>query len=790
VHPSTLVRKACDDPSFVASERSVEVRCGLVFFAGMLAVACTPIDGHVGVETEGGTTRADSDAASTGETDSSDHGSTADPEEPPPPDPGDPWEPVPSHDPLDAERLAELQGRVDGWLGDASIAGTTQSVLVIDLETGQTLYAKNPDLVLKPASTTKLFTTAAAFDVLGDDHRLETTVWLDGDRSDGALAGDLVLRGEHDIHWSTHVYPSSRFVLDRLAEALDAAGLGSVSGNVVAAGEFLVEGYHFGTYAPAEHRNVAAADFVSALGARGISTTGTSTSASFDAPAGMPAVQWRSPPIAVGSVQLNSSSNNEFADTLVRHLGWAMVGTSSYETGTGEVVDFLGSIGSETTGVVLNDGSGLSHDNRVSARNLLDLIAFTIEQPWGRTWERTLSISGTRGTLANRLEGPDVHGRVFAKTGTLTGVITLSGILHRRHDGRRIAFAILLNEVGTAVSARAAADGVVSVLAEDWHELGPRPAAPVLRTVRSEAGSAVAELTWHDVPDAEGIIVWLSPDGRTFDRDDARFVQGGSYRAGTLPFGPEIFVRLQAWRDGVASVPSDVYGTTIEAEDPRILVVDGNDRWQAEPVVENPLAHGHDFAVHHLQAIAPRPVDVVANEAVLFGEVELADYAAIVWMLGEESTEHETFDPDEQALVADYLQTGGNFFVSGAEIGWDLVENGDAADQAFFRDVLHADYLGDDALTVAATTLGGPWSSVGPVGFWTPAEQEIHYPDRLAPHGGSEPVLTYLAGTQDTAGVRYVGEHRVVVLGFPFESIDHPDARRAFMTEVLTTLGL
>ena len=752
---------------------------------------CASEEGRVGFDDDGPsatTSGSSTDAhATAGEADES--GSSETGQQELPPDPGDPWDPLPPLDPLDDERVAELHARLDAQLAVSSISGTSQSVMVVDLETGQHLYAKNPDLALKPASNTKLLTTAAAFDLLGDDHRLETTVWADGTLGGGVLSGNLVLRGEHDLHWSTHVYPTSRFVLDRLAEAVANANIGSVSGNVVAAGEFLYEGYHFGTYAPANHRSQAAARFVDALGARGVSTSGTSTTAAFDTPGGEATVSWQSPPIVVGSVELNSSSNNEFADILVRHLGWAIEGTSSHEAGTAEVVDFLASIGTDTTHVALHDGSGLSHSNRVSARNLVDLLAFVIDEPWGAAWERTLSISGMRGTLASRLAGSAVRGRVFAKTGTLTGVITLSGILRHPFDGRRIGFAVLFNDVGNATSARAVADAVVGILAEDWHETGTRPSAPTLRSARSEPGSPVVELAWDQVPDAEGTIVWLSADGRTFRPEDARFVQGLSYRAGTLPFGPNLFVRLQTWRDGMRSDPSSVYAATIDSDAPRVLVVDGNERWQAQPMPENPLGHGHDFAVHHVQAIAPQPVDVVANHAVLFGEVELSDYAAVVWMLGEESTEHQTFDEDEQALVADFLQSGGNLFVSGAEIGWDLVEQGSAADQAFFRDVLHVDYLGDDALTVAATG-SGPWANVGPLGFWTPAEQEVHYPDRLAPYGGSEAVASYLAGTQDTAAVRYVGEHRVVVLGFPFESIDHPATRRRFMTEVLSTFAL
>lgn len=73
-------------------------------------------------------------------------------------------------------------------------------ILINDLESGEALYELNPDKLFVPASTTKLFTVAAALEVLGADYRFRTPVYARGEIDDaGVLHGDLILVASGDL---------------------------------------------------------------------------------------------------------------------------------------------------------------------------------------------------------------------------------------------------------------------------------------------------------------------------------------------------------------------------------------------------------------------------------------------------------------------------------------------------------------------------------------------------------------------------------------------------------------
>ncbi len=721
--------------------------------------------------------------------DSSDDGSTGEPD----PDPGDPFDPPPPIDPLPADRLADLQAAIDGWLADPVVASTSQGVLVVDSATDQVLYARNPDDPRIPASNTKLFSTAAAMNTLGEDHRLLSDVWADAPiDGNGVVSGGLHLLGYHDFTWSVRFYEdSARTGLDLLADQLYDAGLRQVTGGVTARGEFVYDGASLGTYNPATHRTVAAQRFVDALEARGIPVDGSAgTVASFEPPAGASMIgQWASPPLSVAAVPINVSSHNEFADILLRHLGWELGGTSDYPTGGAELNSWLASIGLGPG--VFNDGSGLSHGNMVSPAQVVGLIDGMSTTVDGVAWRRTLSIAGVRGTLGGRMLGDDTRGRVHGKTGTLTGTIATSGIVYNRWDAREYLFSILMNNTGGNNSAtRSIQDGVVGEVAADIRGEAAPPAAPVLRSVVHDSGTTVVSLAWDAVGGAEGYLVWLSPDGLVWDRGDARYVTEPQHRAGSLPFaGPELFVRITAVGPLGEGEASDVYAARVQDTPTRALVVDGNDRWQAQPQPENPLAQGHDFAAVHARALAGPPLgwDTAANEAVASGDVSLDDYALVVWVLGEESTQDETFDAAEQGLVSDYLDGGGALFVSGSEIGWDLDNLGNATDAQFYADVLHAQYVDD----LAGTYVVRPEGSLGAqplLGFFTPGTMDIEFADRISPLGGAEQVAGYTHGLAGGAAVLHTGPGPVLHLALPFESIDNGPDRAALMERAVELL--
>ncbi len=713
----------------------------------------------------------------------------------PPDDPGDPYLPLPEPAPLPDADVAALQGTLNGILDGAALGSATVGALVVDLETDQVLYERNPDQSLVPASNTKMFTTAAAIDILGAEARVETEVFADATPdASGVVSGNLYLMGRLDSSWSTDFYGSSRDPLDRIAEGLYDAGVRSVSGDVVAHGEFIYGGASLGVYNAVDYRAAAVQQFRNALIGAGISIGGsTATNPSFDAPGGaVSLLTWRSPPMSSLGVPVNVRSHNEFADMMLRHLGLATDGVATYEAGGAQIEDWMASLPTNNAEVSWNDGSGLSHSNRTSARNIVDLLRFMEGTEAADRWMRSMAIAGVRGTLASRMTGSSTLGRFWGKTGTLPsiGVVSLSGILFHRDDGRRYAVSLLFNGVPNVTAARGVQNDFVTAVSADHHGVGGRPAGPQLLTTRG-AASDVVELAWTEVPGADGYAVWLSPDGESWDRSEARRVDDTSFRAGDLPYSPA-FVRVSAFVEqagAVHSIPSTVFGATAALGTARLLVVDGNERWQAQPAPENPRGVAHGFIARYADAMPEgASFDTVAAREVADEVVELAAYDAVLWMLGEESDANLSFDTLEQAVVASYVDGGGALFVSGAEWAYDLGAVGTPEDAAFLADVLHVTYVGDDASTWWMQDGRGAFADAPPIGFSTRDGIVVDFPDQLAAAGGAEAVLDYRGGAGGTAAVAWSGTGRTLVLGVPFEAIEGLDDRQWFMARALKFL--
>ncbi|MGW3787144.1 D-alanyl-D-alanine carboxypeptidase/D-alanyl-D-alanine endopeptidase [Micromonospora chokoriensis] len=120
-----------------------------------------------------------------------------------------------------------LHDTIDTILADARLGGAQASVVVVDTGTGQTLYDRNGDRRLIPASNTKLMTSTAALGLLGPGHRFTTDVHTSGKRRAGLLTGNLYLRGGGDPTMLAADY-------DALAAQVAADGVRVVTGNLVA----------------------------------------------------------------------------------------------------------------------------------------------------------------------------------------------------------------------------------------------------------------------------------------------------------------------------------------------------------------------------------------------------------------------------------------------------------------------------------------------------------------------------------------------------------------------------
>lgn len=133
--------------------------------------------------------------------------------------------------------------RADGLLAAAPASKGEWGLLIVDAETGETLYELNADKYFVPASNMKLFTTALALAKLGPDYRFHTTLETRGAVSaDGVLAGDLLLVGRGDPNLSNRKFPydlKEEFdgppekILAELADALVAKGVKEIAGDVI-----------------------------------------------------------------------------------------------------------------------------------------------------------------------------------------------------------------------------------------------------------------------------------------------------------------------------------------------------------------------------------------------------------------------------------------------------------------------------------------------------------------------------------------------------------------------------
>jgi D-alanyl-D-alanine carboxypeptidase/D-alanyl-D-alanine-endopeptidase (penicillin-binding protein 4) len=93
----------------------------------------------------------------------------------------------------------DLTAKIDAVITGPNYKHSHWGILVVDAESGRTVYEHNADELLSPASVTKLYTCAAALSALGGDYVFETPVYRRGEMADGTLKGDLILVGSGDL---------------------------------------------------------------------------------------------------------------------------------------------------------------------------------------------------------------------------------------------------------------------------------------------------------------------------------------------------------------------------------------------------------------------------------------------------------------------------------------------------------------------------------------------------------------------------------------------------------------
>jgi D-alanyl-D-alanine carboxypeptidase/D-alanyl-D-alanine-endopeptidase (penicillin-binding protein 4) len=163
----------------------------------------------------------------------------------------------------------------------------------------------------------------------------------------------------------------------------------------------------------------------------------------------------------------NKKSDNLCAENTLKTIGAKIIGgEGASKKGLTVVKEYLQTLGVDSTGIILADGSGVSFYNAISPDNLVRVLAdrYRHKETFDKFYQ-SLPIAGIDGTLHGRMHDTPAQGNVHAKTGTITGVSTLSGYVTTR-DGHLCAFSIMLNHFpGPAAKMRGAEDAILSEIA-------------------------------------------------------------------------------------------------------------------------------------------------------------------------------------------------------------------------------------------------------------------------------------------------------------------------------------
>ena len=169
-----------------------------------------------------------------------------------------------------------------------------------------------------------------------------------------------------------------------------------------------------------------------------------------------------SQPLVRGLEIINKRSQNLHAEMLLRTLGAELRGFGSNEAGIEAVKAFLAGANIDTGRIRIYDGCGLSRENFLTPRFQTALLEFLLRRPYFDLFLNTLSVSGTDGTLRSRLSSDSVKGSIHAKTGSLNGVVTLSGYIATQSK-KNLVFSIFTDRVAATETVTKTIDEICSL---------------------------------------------------------------------------------------------------------------------------------------------------------------------------------------------------------------------------------------------------------------------------------------------------------------------------------------
>lgn len=180
----------------------------------------------------------------------------------------------------------------------------------------------------------------------------------------------------------------------------------------------------------------------------------------------------QSPPFSVIAAQTLKPSQNLYTELILRTLGKVApgpittmpeVGQTTENLGLASVKEFLKSVGIQPESLVLDDGSGLSRNDMITADASVLLLTFMSRHRYADVFRQALPIAGVDGTLRTRLRNTPAENNLRAKTGSLSSAASLAGYVTTA-AGEKLVFSIMVNNYPRDVEPRVVCIDPIAVL--------------------------------------------------------------------------------------------------------------------------------------------------------------------------------------------------------------------------------------------------------------------------------------------------------------------------------------
>lgn len=444
----------------------------------------------------------------------------------------------------------ELQKAIDNFANKPDLKQASISFLAVDLSNNQVVAQYDPKRLLSPASTTKLWSTAAALELLGANYKPKTELFYTGKLENAVLNGSIVIKGYGDASLgSTHFgsRDNMRQFLNSWADSVWNLGIRKITGYVVADASsmgyfgvpdgwswsdmgnyygafpsalslfdnmmelffstsakvggtstivktnpvvpnFVIQNYVLSEAITSDNAYVYGApysNYAFVTGSLPLNKTAFIVKAAIQNPEWLFAFEFHTAltqkgieitnnPLANGSVEpqeqailkqiksekqvlfltqhgpslqqfaeiINFKSVNLFAEFLPCWIALEKNGLGYHKDGMKLIQDFW-SAKVDIAASRINDGSGLSRTNAISAQNFVDMLGY-MHKSKNDAFEQSLPVAGESGTLKSLCKGQAGQGRIKAKSGTMSKVKSYAGYVYTK-SGKKMAFAIIVN---------------------------------------------------------------------------------------------------------------------------------------------------------------------------------------------------------------------------------------------------------------------------------------------------------------------------------------------------------